>query len=90
MKPSLDIVIVNWNAGRQLYDCLNSIALAEQGNFALSRVVVVDNASAPGSLEGLEAAGAVTLTVSRTPHNRGVAAACNQARHEAAPIICCS
>src|SRR5512136_1877182 len=51
---SLDIVIVNWNTGSQLRECLQSIL---HGNLEpvlrLRQCVVVDNASMDGSAEGL-------------------------------------
>ena len=75
--PVLDIVIVNWNAGSALRDCLLSIAGASREAFQLSRVVVVDNASSDGSvdnLDGLE----LPLALVKNPNNIGFAAACNQ------------
>lgn len=74
---SLDIVIVNWNAGRQLYDCIRSIAETRQEGVAIERVVVVDNASTDGSASGLEMPG-VPLHVLRNEQNLGFAAGCNQ------------
>ena len=49
----IGIIIVNWNSGQQLRECLKSIVAANLKSFNLSRVVVVDNASADGSAEGL-------------------------------------
>jgi GT2 family glycosyltransferase len=77
MKPSLDIVIVNWNAGAQLRECLESIAASELAAIDLRRVVVVDNASTDGSARGLPDVGGA-LAVVRNPENRGFGAACNQ------------
>lgn len=77
MNASLDIVIVNWNAGQQLRECLQSIATVDREGFELLRVVVVDNASADGSLDGLEKL-RLPLTLIRNIENRGFAAACNQ------------
>lgn len=74
---SLDIIIVNWNAGEQLYNCLTSIASVQRSNFDISRVVVVDNASVDNSVDGLEQI-VLPLTVIRNNENRGFAAACNQ------------
>jgi len=74
---SLDIVIVNWNAGQQLRECLESIAVADQGGFELARVIVVDNASIDGSADDLEET-AFPLDVIRNKQNRGFGAACNQ------------
>ena len=53
-KPLLRIVIVNWNSREQLRSCLRSIAVARTDGLGLERVVVVDNASADGSADGLE------------------------------------
>lgn len=82
MKPGLAIVIVNWNAGQQLRDCIASIGRASHDGFALSGVVVVDNGSADDSLDGIAQLG-VPVTVVRNPINRGFAAACNQGAAQA-------
>src|SRR5215217_2479989 len=75
-KPALlDIVIVNWNTGDCLSDCLRSIALAGTG-FPLGPTVVVDNASRDGSAVDLPCPPEVVL-ISNTA-NVGFAAACNQ------------
>lgn len=73
----MDIVIVNWNSGPQLRSCSESIGTARKDSFRLSRVVVVDNASADGSGENLGDFG-FNLVVIRNETNRGFAAACNQ------------
>ena len=88
MNPTLDIVIVNWNAGAQLSECLASIAAASKDRFSLARVVVVDNGSRDDSLTGLEAHG-LPLTVIANGANRGFGAACNQgaAAGEAAYLL---
>ncbi|MEI6258856.1 MAG: glycosyltransferase family 2 protein [Deltaproteobacteria bacterium] len=77
MFPSLDIVIVNWNTGVQLQNCLNSIAEADQESFELKHVVVVDNASTDGSADQL-AARTLPLTLIKNACNHGFAAACNR------------
>ncbi len=77
MATSLDIVIVNWNAGEQLRRGVESIAFASCEGVELQRVVVVDNASRDGSADGLDAGG-IPLQVVRNRANRGFAAACNQ------------
>jgi len=74
--PALDVIIVNWNTGDALRECLQSIAGALDPSFTINRVVVVDNASRDGSADGLAAAG-VRVDVVRNPVNRGFAAACN-------------
>jgi len=75
--PSLRIVTVNWNAGDLLRGCVASLPAALSDGVVLERMIVVDNASADGSADGLDAGGA-PLTVLRNPVNRGFAAACNQ------------
>lgn len=87
MIPSVRIITVNWNAGDLLRACAASVPSALTGaappkGVALEAMVVVDNASADGSADGLETgalvAGGGPLTVLRNPENRGFAAACNQ------------
>lgn len=75
--PSVDIIIVNWNAGRQLLECLESIEMARQETFNLKRTVVVDNDSSDGSLEAVGSVD-LPLTIIGNSQNLGFAAACNQ------------
>lgn len=75
--PSVDIIIVNWNAGSLLHDCVNSIDEAKREGFELARVVVVDNASTDGSIDRL-AFSHLPIQLIGNPENRGFAAACNQ------------
>jgi N-acetylglucosaminyl-diphospho-decaprenol L-rhamnosyltransferase len=77
MAPSLDIIIVNWNAGAQLRRCLDSVQGANEAEFKLEHVVVVDNASSDGSVDALEQV-KLPVTIVRNAKNRGFAAACNQ------------
>jgi N-acetylglucosaminyl-diphospho-decaprenol L-rhamnosyltransferase len=77
-QPSLDIIIVNWNTGPLIRDCLKSITQARGEGFHLDRVVVVDNNSVDGSVEGLEAVSDQPISVIHNDTNRGFAAACNQ------------
>jgi GT2 family glycosyltransferase len=53
--PSIHVVIVNWNSGAQLRECLTSFAAVAGDAVTLARVSVVDNASTDGSCEGLAA-----------------------------------
>ncbi len=72
----LDIVIVNWNAGSLLRDCIASINETGKENLQ-THVIVVDNASSDDSLNDIEALG-VKVTIIRNKTNLGFAAACNQ------------
>ncbi|BBK38709.1 glycosyl transferase [Allostella sp. ATCC 35155] len=78
MVPSLDIVIVNWNSGRQLRRCLESIATSAPGRYHIGRVIVSDNGSVDGSLDRLDDIG-LPLAVLRNGNNLGFGAACNRA-----------
>jgi GT2 family glycosyltransferase len=69
-NESCDVVIVNWNSGRRLQQCVNSLTGA-------TSVVVIDNASGDGSADNLVASG-FPLEVIFNETNRGFAAACNQ------------
>jgi GT2 family glycosyltransferase len=74
----LDIVIVNWNTGPQLQECLQSISLANSASvLRLCQCVAVDNASVDGSADGLEDL-PLPLTMIRNHENKGFAYACNQ------------
>ena len=75
-RPSVHVVIVNWNSGAQLRDWLRSFAAVAADDVALERVTVVDNASTDGSAEGVDTS--LPLVVIRNADNRGFAAACNQ------------
>ena len=74
---TLDVVVVNWNAGEQLTACLDSLRRTRCEQFRFGRVVVVDNASTDASATGLEP-DSLPLVVLRNRVNRGFAAACNQ------------
>jgi GT2 family glycosyltransferase len=77
VTPSLDIVIVNWNAGPQLAACLASIEATSRQALTLASVVVVDNASSDGSATGLGLRTA-NLAVVVNKQNAGFGVACNQ------------
>jgi hypothetical protein len=77
MSASLRIVIVNWNAGCFLRDCLDSVVAAQHPDVLIERTVVVDNASSDGSVAAVDGLRLV-VDVLRNPDNRGFAAACNQ------------
>ena len=71
--PRTDIVIVNWNAGVQLRECVDSIFEHEDG--ALGAVLVVDNGSRDGSADFARADKRVTLI--EPGRNLGFGTACN-------------
>src|SRR5205809_6511993 len=76
MTATLDVIIVNWNAGQPLRECVLSFGSAEESGFDLTRVVVVDNGSKDGSLDAVHNPG-LHLTVLQNPDYRGFAAECH-------------
>ncbi len=76
-RPSVDVVVVNWNTGDYLRECLLSLAAAERSRFELGKVVVVDNASADDSLEGVTDLG-LPVSIVCNAENTGFAPAANQ------------
>ena len=75
--PSLSIIIVNWNTGQLLRECISSIVHTKRDGFMLREVVVVDNGSTDDSLTGIDEP-AIPFRIIRNVDNRGFAAACNQ------------
>jgi GT2 family glycosyltransferase len=71
----LSIVVVNWNSGTQLRECLDSIE--SSGALAIGEVVVIDNLSSDESLALVEDRHQVRVI--RAEQNLGFAAACNLA-----------
>ncbi len=81
----IDIVVVNWNAGRQLHACLQSIG--EHAPLRETHVIIVDNASSDGSTI-LPDGPNLSLSMVLNRRNRGFGAACNQgSRAGQAPFI---
>lgn len=76
-RPSVDIIIVNWNSGELLKDCIQSINSAINNSFDLKRVVVVDNKSSDNSIEFLSNS-KLPLFLIKNEENLGFAKACNQ------------
>ena len=70
---STSVVIVNWNSGKLLKACIESLTAAASG----VDVVVVDNASTDGSLESIDGF-RDHIDIVRNSVNRGFAAAVNQ------------
>jgi GT2 family glycosyltransferase len=78
-RGDLDVVVVNWNTGGYLADCLESVYASAKGSSWLGRVIVVDNASTDGSLELAAPWLREPQTVLvRNAGNRGFGVACNQ------------
>lgn len=80
MSATLSIVIVNWNSGDLLRECMASISASAAhlpAGCVVQQVVVVDNGSADGSDQRLSLQCA-RLQLVRNAVNRGFAAACNQ------------
>lgn len=79
-----DIVIVNWNSGAQLGDCLASVATYGAGR--VGRVLIVDNGSTDGS-DRVDPRG-LDLAVIHAGRNLGFGPACNLAAAQStAPYI---
>ena len=72
---ALDVVIVNYNAGRALRTCVDSV-LASHGLQA--RCIIIDNASADNSLQLLDELLGERVIVIRNNDNLGFSAAVNQ------------
>ena len=77
MSGSVHIVIVNWNTGGYLRECLASIPAADRADVDIFRVTVVDNASSDASANALEEL-PLPIELVRNGQNVGFAAACNQ------------
>ena len=71
MSHAISAIIVNYNAGPLLRGCVDSLLACPLG----IEIVVVDNASHDGSLQGLPELPQVRIL--RNPANVGFAAACN-------------
>ena len=81
----VDVVLVNWNSGDDLRDCLASIAA--QPHAGQMRAIVVDNNSSDGSASALAVDG-LEIMVIHQAHNVGFARAANAgARAGDAPFV---
>jgi len=76
VNPAVSVVIVNWNASRELAGCLGS--LIEHHSQLDLRITVVDNASTDGSVEMIRNK-FPGVGIIENRENRGFAAANNQA-----------
>ena len=83
----LSIIVVNWNTGKLLVECLRSVYRFTK--FISFEIIVVDNASSDDSLLSLQAQFPEVKLI-RNRHNVGFAKANNQAYLEAkGKYICC-
>lgn len=73
MTERVDIIIVNWNAGLQLQECVNSVV--QYGHSVVHKIIVVDNGSTDGSDRFIDSLPNVKLIKSET--NLGFGKACN-------------
>ena len=73
VEPNTCIITVNWNAGSQLKECINSVLAHNKGE--VSRIIVVDNGSIDGSADSIDNLPGVDVI--RTGENLGFGAACN-------------
>lgn len=73
--PSLNIIVVNWNAGETLYTCLQKVfnSSLEKSRY---NVFVVDNNSSDNSINMIEGL-STNLTIIKNKLNVGFGAACN-------------
>ncbi|MRR32987.1 glycosyltransferase family 2 protein, partial [bacterium] len=75
---NLDVVIVNWNTGAQLRDCLQSLSDCQRSSSCrIARCVIVDNASTDGS-DACLPGHPFPVEVVRNTVNMGFGHACNQ------------
>jgi N-acetylglucosaminyl-diphospho-decaprenol L-rhamnosyltransferase len=74
LMVTLDIVIVNWNSGELLRNCLNSIGKSNQKGL-LVNIIVIDNNSKDGSLDKISST--VNYVRIKQNTNIGFAKACN-------------
>lgn len=84
VSHKIDVVIVNWNSGDQVLQCVSSIG--QGGDNDLARIIVVDNGSTDGSEKLLLPLTGVELI--KAGRNLGFGKACNLgARHGIAEYI---
>lgn len=75
MNSKVDVVIVNWNSGVQLLECIRS--LANCASQYIGKVIVVDNGSVDGSDNCVEGFAGLEVVVIRAGANLGFGKACN-------------
>ena len=84
LQGSVDVVIVNWNAGDQLRECVTSVK--EREPLTVAKVIVVDNGSIDESVARLPAWN--KLKIDEIGKNLGFGRACNRGAAQGnAPLI---
>lgn len=80
----IDIIVVNWNSGKQLFDLIQSVA--EHHSNLVNSIIVVDNASSDDSIDVLNSNlykyHKFKFVIIRNLENVGFGAACNQGAKE--------
>lgn len=69
----IDVIVVNWNAGTQLHECIDSVI--QKGQSLVGKIIVVDNGSTDGSENTVE--GSPNVALIRANENLGFGKACN-------------
>ena len=78
-SPRISVILVTWNSAVHLPRCLDCLAAQTLKDF---EVILVDNGSMDGSLDGLESRWpGLTMRIERLNENRGFAAANNVGAH---------
>jgi N-acetylglucosaminyl-diphospho-decaprenol L-rhamnosyltransferase len=77
VMKTVDIIIVNWNSGKQLAECIESVAQSQLQNCTINKVVVVDNCSIDNSANIATPPG-LNLEIILNKTNQGFGYACNQ------------
>jgi hypothetical protein len=76
---NVDVIVVNWNAGHQLHDCM--VSVQKNGMPYVVNTIVVDNGSTDGSAETIQNDQNITVIHSET--NLGFGKACNLGAQQA-------
>lgn len=74
MDKSLSVIVITWNAQKDVETCIRSIVESTEG--IPTEIIVVDNGSTDGTIEVLESFGR-DIRLTKLPENKGVAAARN-------------
>jgi len=73
-NQNLDIIIVNWNSGELLLNCINSILINNSCKFNIN-IIIVDNNSSDNSLDKIPTN--KNIKIIRLENNIGFGGACN-------------